>query len=124
VFRIYPTEGPRCDVLKIISIFPDGRYSLCGIGVTHKEITFGHIDKDDIDSIWMKNPLLREMRTIIPYSGKEVCLKCIEYKNCYSHCMAYSITKYGSLNGPFPICQEAYENGFFPKDKLKQNEYN
>jgi SynChlorMet cassette radical SAM/SPASM protein ScmF len=115
VFRVYPHAGKRCQVLNLISILPDGTYSLCGIGVTHREIAFGHLDHDNVDDVWRENARLREMRDTIPHNGKGICGDCTEYDTCYSHCLAYCLTEFKSLNGPHPICQDALDLGMFPK---------
>jgi SynChlorMet cassette radical SAM/SPASM protein ScmF len=118
VFRKHPNQLPRCNVLGTLSILPDGRFSLCGIGITHKEITFGHILDSNIEKVWLDNMDLSCMRLTIPRSGKGVCGLCTEYDHCHSHCMAYAISKLNSLNGPFPLCQDAWVRGHFPKEKL------
>ncbi len=117
-FRKHPLLGLRCEVLNLISILPDGRYSLCGIGITHGELTFGTIEESDVDSVWKKNAILTHMRDTIPYSATGVCGKCTEYDSCYSHCIAYCLSQLDSLNGPHPLCQDAYEKGLFPEAKL------
>ncbi len=118
IFRSYPLQGPRCDVLNILSILSDGRYSLCGIGATHPELTFGRINRDDLEELWKENETLKNMRRTIPYSPRGICSRCTEYHLCFGHCLAYSVEEYSSLNGPFPLCQEAFEKGLFPEEKL------
>lgn len=115
VFRVYPLVGRRCEVLNLISILPDGAYSLCGIGITHKEITFGHVQNDNIDDVWRRNSRLREMRDTIPLGGRGICGDCTVYDKCYNHCLAYCLTDFGSLSGPHPICQDAFSRGMFPE---------
>jgi radical SAM protein with 4Fe4S-binding SPASM domain len=109
---------PRCDVLGLLSILPNGRYSLCGIGITHTELTFGMIGQEDVDSVWTKNEILTKIRNTLPFGGRGICNLCTEYTSCYCHCIAYSFSEYGSLNGPHPLCQEAFESGLFPISKL------
>lgn len=122
VFRNYPLSNPRCETLSLISILPDGRYSLCGIGITHRQLTFGNLDKEDIDIVWKASSTLMEMRYSLQQSARGVCGLCAEYASCYGHCIAYGFSKYFSLNGPHPLCQSAFEKGLFPKEKLR-NEY-
>jgi len=107
VFRLYPNPKPRCNPFNLISILPDGRYSLCGIGVTNKQLTFGNINQD-----------INKVFPNLKITPKGICAKCKQFNLCHCHCLAYSISEYNSLNGPFPLCQEAYEKGLFPKNEL------
>jgi len=116
----YPKNGKRCDVFNIISILPNGYVSLCGIGVTIRDFIFGHIE-DNIDEIWKNNELLHKMRKQLSSGGQKICQLCTEYNNCYAHCIAYSLTKYKSLNGPHPLCQNAFIEGLFPKKFIRQD---
>ena len=107
IFRQYPPAGPRCECLNILSLLPDGRYSLCGIGVTHPELTFGYLPQD-IREVWQENEILQKMRETIPDNAQGVCSKCKEYQKCYGHCLAYSLTETGSLFSAFPLCETAF----------------
>lgn len=118
-FRVYPLPGPRCDVLNLISILPDGRFSLCGIGVTHRELTFGTIQEDDVDVVWRTNLILKEIRSAISHMARGVCGTCREYPSCLGHCAAFSLAEFGSCNAPFPLCQDAFEKGIFPTAMLR-----
>jgi radical SAM protein with 4Fe4S-binding SPASM domain len=117
--RMYPRDGLRCKVMNLISILPDGRYSLCGIGVTHKEITFGTIKQQDIDEVWRENDALTGLRNAISGERKGVCGICTKYCACLGHCAAYVISEFGSINAPHPLCQDAYDRGLFPESILK-----
>jgi AdoMet-dependent heme synthase len=121
IFRTRPLPGPRCNVLNLISILPDLRYSLCGIGVTLRELTFGTIETTNIDTVWRTNKILANLRSSISQKALGVCEKCIEYNLCYCHCVAYCFSEYGNLNGPHPLCQELCERGLFPEEKLIKN---
>jgi radical SAM protein with 4Fe4S-binding SPASM domain len=123
VFRIHPLPGPRCHVLNLLSILPDGRYSLCGIGVTRKYLTFGSILEIDIDKIWHENDMLNQIRDIIANKKERgICGYCTEYDLCLGHCNAYSFSRNGWFNGPYPVCHDAFEKGLFPKSKVRRNE--
>lgn len=117
--RLRPNAQRRCEVLNLLSILPDGRYSLCGIGVTRAELTFGDLRKHDIDAVWRSCGLLTQMRSTIPYSAEGICRDCTEYSLCLGHCTAHALSEFGSLNGPHPLCQDAFDKGFFPQDKIK-----
>ncbi|TSA11482.1 MAG: radical SAM protein [Deltaproteobacteria bacterium] len=117
--RMYPRDGLRCKVMNLISILPDGRYSLCGIGVTHKDITFGTIKQQDIDEVWRESEVLTGLRNAISDGRKGVCGICTQYDACLGHCAAYMISEFGSINAQHPLCQDAYDRGLFPENFLK-----
>ncbi|MEO5378324.1 MAG: radical SAM protein [Magnetococcus sp. DMHC-6] len=122
-FLSKPDAGPRCSILNLLSILPDKRYSICGIGITLKKLTFGIAGRDQLDQIWKTNKTLLKMRQTIPNSGRGICGQCTEYQSCFGHCISYGISKFGSLNGPHPFCHEAFKQNLFPISKLKSNEH-
>jgi radical SAM protein with 4Fe4S-binding SPASM domain len=118
--RARPLDGPRCDVLRLISVLPDGRYSLCGIGMTHSQLIFGALCHDDIDLVWRKNATLAWLRTTVLHPLQGLCAKCNEYSLCQGHCRAHTLSHFGSVNQVHPLCQDAFEKGLFPGRCLRK----
>lgn len=119
VFRLRPNARPRCPVLNLVSVLPDGSYSLCGIGVTHRHLVLGHVQNDDVDAVWRCNRLLHRLRDDVRENRKGLCRRCTEYEQCMGHCLAYCLSLSGELQGPHPLCHEAFAIGMFPEKYLR-----
>lgn len=122
VFRLHPNAAVRCPVLNFVSILPDGTYSLCGIGVTRRELVLGNVQNDDLDTIWCRHPLLQEMRDKVRHRPGGICRRCTEYQRCLGHCLAYCFQRFGELRGPHPLCQDTFALGVFPAQFLRAND--
>jgi len=118
VFKINYNDKPRCSLFNILSILPDGRYSLCGIGVTHKWVTFGIINTNSVSEVWRDSGILNDIRKLKHHRPKGVCKYCAEYSLCYGHCLAHIITELGCIGDSNPFCQNAFDCNLFPKNKL------
>lgn len=109
-----------CRYRELISVLPNGDVSLCGIGITHKELVFGNIRRKSLTEIWQSSKPLKRLQNVNYKDFKGVCNICIFRKYCANFCPAYAYEVYGDLLAPFPICQELYEKGLFPQKYIRQ----
>ncbi len=108
---------PCCHVLNILGVLSTGDLSLCGVGVTVPELSFGHIEKDDMASIWAKSPKLKELRRLIPAKFEGVCGRCIHRFTCLGACIANNYHRAKKFNAPYYFCDEALKRYLFPKSR-------
>lgn len=108
----------KCSVQNILGVLASGELSLCGIGVTTPGLIFGHLETDDIGSIWRNNETLRLLRTQIPDQLEGVCARCIHKNFCQGHCIANNYYTTHKLNSPYNFCKLAEEAGIFPPTRL------
>jgi len=107
-----------CGILGIIGVLSDGTISLCGIGTTIDELNMGNIKTNRLKDVWENNPMVKFIRENIPSKLEGVCGKCIFKRLCLGKCRASAYHDSRSLTAPFFMCQEAYENGLFPKTRI------
>jgi SynChlorMet cassette radical SAM/SPASM protein ScmF len=109
-----------CGLLGMIGLLSDGTISLCGIGTTIDELNMGNIKTDRLKDVWENNPIVNFIRENIPAKLEGVCGNCIFKKLCLGKCRAAAYHDARSLTAPFFMCQEAYEQGLFPRTRLYQ----
>ncbi len=119
--RIQANIGVRCKVLNILAILPEGELSLCGIGTTFHELIYGHISLENLRSVWLYSPGLRELRDKIPSRIEGICKECLFREYCMGQCIANNFRNGRKINAPFFFCQQAHEIGKFPRSRVKGN---
>ena len=73
---LYRDGGGRCTVKNIMGVLATGRYALCGIGTTMKELVFGEVGKDALATVWESHPVLRQIRDDLPQKLGGICGRC------------------------------------------------
>lgn len=107
-----------CNIHHVIGVLSNGDISICGIGYAEKELIFGNVRKENLIEVWNHNKILRLMREKIPSQLEGICKRCVFKNYCLGKCRALAYSCYKSLTAPHPFCQQAYELGFFPEDKI------
>lgn len=107
-----------CGILGILGVIPTGEYALCGIGEQVSELVFGEVGKDSLETVWMENQVLQELREGMPGKLEGVCARCLMRHLCLGSCVAQNYYTTGDLWEPFWFCQQAEESGFFPESRL------
>ncbi len=108
----------ECRILNILGILHTGQISICGIGKAEPRLIMGNIREDDLAVLWAGHPLLTYLRENIPGKLKGICGRCILKGLCLGTCRAHAFVMSGDLAAPYWICQEAYEQGLFPKTRM------
>jgi SynChlorMet cassette radical SAM/SPASM protein ScmF len=111
----------KCAVKNILGLLSDGRVSLCGVGYLDEKLVFGNITGNTaaLKDIWLHNPTLKRIREDIPLKLEGVCAVCVFKNMCMGSCRAEAYYEGGDLiTAPSRFCQEAYEEGLFPKTRL------
>ncbi|MDP2941275.1 MAG: SynChlorMet cassette radical SAM/SPASM protein ScmF [Candidatus Omnitrophota bacterium] len=109
----------QCNIFEILGVLGDGSYALCGIGETIPELVFGNARQDRLSDIWRDAPMLARIRELIPGHLKGVCAQCLLRNRCLGQCIAQNYYSTFDLTAPFTMCQEAFEQGFFPASRLR-----
>jgi len=119
--KMYNKNGDGCSacgILSILGVLSNGAYALCGIGVQVEDLIFGNSLRDNLSDIWENNKTLIELREGIPSRFKGICGKCHMRKICLSSCVAQNYYQSNSMWEPFWFCEQAYQNGFFPRSRI------
>lgn len=111
-------ENAECRILNILGIVSTGNISICGIGKDVKGLVMGNIREDSLAEVWINSPILTTLRDLVPNRMEGICGRCILKGVCLGSCRADAFVLSGSLATPFWICQEAYDKGLFPKQRI------
>ncbi len=111
-------DSGRCGIFGIIGVLGSGKYALCGIGESVKELIFGNAEKDELSDIWHNNTILNEIREGIPEKLEGICGDCIMKKMCLGQCIANNYFVNHNLFAPFWFCHEAHKVKLFPESRL------
>jgi radical SAM protein with 4Fe4S-binding SPASM domain len=102
----------------LLGILADGRVSFCGMGYRARDYVFMRADAPSLDEVWNDDPQLQEVRRLLPAGLQGVCANCVARSACQGGCRAEAYEIYGSLTAPSPACQQLYEAGLFPVQRL------
>lgn len=116
----YAAPPSACDYKNTIAVLPDGSLSLCGVGMTNPELSFGDI-RADLKRIWSDAQVLKLVRKIGPSTVEGVCSECIFGPICANACPAVVYSVYGTFFKSNPWCQAFRDAGAFPKKFLIQS---
>jgi SynChlorMet cassette radical SAM/SPASM protein ScmF len=107
-----------CGIFGIMGVLANGAYALCGIGQTVPELVFGHAAKDRLETVWLENPVLKEIRTGLPSRLEGICGQCVHRATCLGECVAQNYYRTRNLFAPHWFCVEAQKQGLFPQRRL------
>jgi SynChlorMet cassette radical SAM/SPASM protein ScmF len=110
-----------CNVKNILGIIANGEISLCGIGVTTKDLVFGNINDDSLNQIWQANPILQKIRKEIPGKLDGICGNCIHKHTCLGVCVAANYQSSKKINSANCFCKTAEEIDLFPISRKSIN---
>lgn len=111
-----------CRIKSIIGVLSDGSYALCGIGKSVPELVFGNAQNDKLGNIWADSNVLKEIREFLPSHLEGVCSNCVMKNICLGSCIAQNYYLKKSLWAPNWYCEEAYNKGLFPVQRLFHNQ--
>ncbi len=107
----------ECSFCNRLTLLPNGRYSMCGIGEAHPNYQFGENYLTTVFDCWNNNPTVQKLSNETK-KYKSPCQLCI-YKNiCKGFCHAISIQDSINMDEQYRFCYEAYKEGLFPSNAL------
>jgi SynChlorMet cassette radical SAM/SPASM protein ScmF len=118
--RMFGQEGNGCGVCGIrgiLGVLADGSYALCGVGETVPELAFGHASRDALEDVWLRAPLLKELREGIPRRFRGICGECLLKGICLGRCIAQNYGRSRDFWAPFWFCEQADKEGLFPESR-------
>ncbi|MFH2034318.1 MAG: SPASM domain-containing protein, partial [Candidatus Margulisiibacteriota bacterium] len=118
--RVAKESGCKCSIHRLLGITGDGTISMCGIVRTVDNLSMGNIKTADLAKVWNDDPILNRIRDEIPDRLTGICQNCIHKKACMAYCVALNYFDMGQLTAPFKFCQDAHEEGLFPRTRLIQ----
>jgi SynChlorMet cassette radical SAM/SPASM protein ScmF len=104
----------HCSITHVLGMLAGGELSLCGIGVSEKELIYGNIQKDDLTKVWCFSSGLIRLRELIPDQLEGICGQCLYRNICSGACVANNYYVSGKLNAAYYFCDIANSLGLFP----------
>jgi len=108
-----------CSIKTILGVLADGSYALCGIGANVPELVFGRAGEGQLDAIWMRHPVLLNVREGLPDALKGICERCLMKAACLGSCVAQNYYREHDLFTGFWFCETAEQEGLFPATRLR-----
>lgn len=102
----------------VLGILSTGEISMCSASYDDPEMIAGNAFEQPLMDLWRNSPFFENLRAIGAGDVKGVCSNCIFYKVCRGVCKISSYSHYGEKDAPYPLCQEMYNAGLFPKYAL------
>jgi len=120
--RLKRGMGEGCNIFHVLGILSTGHMAMCGIGTQEKDLIYGRLGRDDVAETWTSNPVLLEMRRLLPDQLEGICSLCIFKNRCLGCCVAQNYYTEGCLTAPFWFCRLADDSGLFPSSRRRQSE--
>ncbi len=118
ISHLFDGRNAQCRILNIIGILAGGDISICGIGREEPRLVMGNIRTDDLARVWEDSPVLKYLREVVPRRMEGICGRCVMAGICLGSCRADAYVLSGSLKASHWICEEAYEKGLFPRQRM------
>jgi SynChlorMet cassette radical SAM/SPASM protein ScmF len=119
VHELLRSPAGTCNILEILGILSGGEVALCGVGVEVAELVFGHLETDDLASIWQDAPGLRTLRATVPGGLEGICGECIHRDGCLGGCIAQNYHGAGRMSAAYAFCATAEALGLFPRGRTR-----
>ena len=107
-----------CSILNLLGVLADGSISICGMGEHSEKLIIGKVENSNLEDLWKHHPLLLDLRKTVPDKLEGVCSICIHKTECMGFCRTVEFIKTGSFTTPYSWCQNVFDSGLFPENRL------
>lgn len=105
-----------CSYPNLFGIGASGEVAPCDGFLNWESFKGGNVRDHSINELW---ETMYTNSDIIPNDVTHIegiCSKCIYLQECCGNCRADSISYYGDITAPYPVCQKLFDNNLFPKE--------
>ena len=102
----------------VVGILSNGDVSMCSASYEDQNMIGGNAFAEDFVDLWANGTFFKHLREVGNGQVKGVCGNCVFYEACRGVCRMSSYSHYGEVDAPYPLCQEAYNAGAFPRYAL------
>jgi radical SAM protein with 4Fe4S-binding SPASM domain len=71
-----------------------------------------------VAKLWRENDVLNSIRENLPHKLRGICSTCMFKNYCLGYCIALTFYENGDLFEGYPFCQQAFEQGLFPSNRI------
>jgi radical SAM protein with 4Fe4S-binding SPASM domain len=140
VYRRYKAEGkakmlmvdlPRALIPAEISTFSTCAWGIGMVGLSHNgDVGLCHYSTDErpyiagslreksLAELWFEHQNFEDLRGINVKTLKGICSNCVHARRCRGLCRLSAYHKYREIHAPYPVCQDFYEQGLFPRESM------
>lgn len=118
--RLAKEGSDSCGIFNILGILSNGSLAMCGIGVEVPELVYGRLGKDTVAEVWSNNPVLQNLRQVLPNELEGVCAECLFKWQCLGSCVAENYHQAHRLTASFWFCQQAQEANLLPLQRTNR----
>lgn len=99
----------------LLAILADGSATICHGLYGVEQGVVGNVKSSTLGAIWER---LKELGAEAAMDLDGICSNCAVKSTCRGLCRASAVGVYGDIRAPYPMCQELYEGGLFPRHML------
>lgn len=103
----------------VLGLLSTGEVSMCSASYDDPDMIAGNAHETPLMDIWRNSKFFEELRAVGNGAVKGVCGNCVFYSACRGVCKMSSYGHYGEKDAPYPLCQEFYNRGLFPRYALR-----
>lgn len=113
-------EGYLCTFPGMLGIDINGNIAPCDGLLENSDFSMGNIVTSSINEL-LQSPIYKKLSNIDYKDLEGVCSICKFTEICQGGCRVSAYNKFNSFVAPDPICQEFFENGFFPISSIDKS---
>jgi AdoMet-dependent heme synthase len=102
----------------VLGVLSTGDVTMCSASYDDARMIGGNLFEQDLIEIWAHGTFFQKLREVGNGRVKGVCGNCVFYSACKGVCRMSSYSHYGETDAPYPLCQEIYNRGAFPRYAL------
>ena len=102
----------------VLGVLSTGDVTMCSASYDDARMIGGNLFEQDLIEIWADGTFFQKLREVGNGRVKGVCGNCVFYSSCKGVCRMSSYSHYGEIDSPYPLCQEIYNQGAFPRYAL------
>ena len=98
----------------LLGVLPDGSVTICAASRETDGAYFGDIRELSLAEIWKAQNMETARERYVNSELEGICGDCVFKKECRGACRAHALDDTGSMEGPYPVCADMAEQGYFP----------
>ncbi|HIW61910.1 MAG TPA: radical SAM protein [Candidatus Stackebrandtia excrementipullorum] len=98
----------------LLGVLPDGSVTICAASRDTEEAYFGDIRELSLSDIWEAQNMEYRRERYVNAELTGICGDCVFKQECRGACRAHALDDNGSMEGPYPVCADMADQGYFP----------
>lgn len=120
LLTVYKGQDVGCSTscqFPLLGVLPNGDISVCALSRTSPELNFGNVLDTTLKEAWQKARLdMLRAKYVTGEHLRGICADCVWKRSCKGSCRAWAYSEGEDFYSPYPVCQDAADQGFFPDE--------